>query len=161
MRRLGVGICLLVVAAYAASAARLYRLSYTRGPTERGIELVRGQFSIFWQGTVPLGPAASAKRGPVPGWKYESAALADNRWVEALGWGMPAYGFGKNYFRAVRAPLWGAALLGAGLAAFGWSGVWPRSKAKGCPSCNYDLSGLPPGSPCPECAAVPAPPVGS
>jgi uncharacterized membrane protein AbrB (regulator of aidB expression) len=24
-----------------------------------------------------------------------------------------------------------------------------------CPSCNYDLSGLPPGAPCPECAAAP------
>jgi hypothetical protein len=31
-----------------------------------------------------------------------------------------------------------------------------RRRARGhCPSCNYDLSGLPPGSPCPECAARP------
>jgi hypothetical protein len=27
-----------------------------------------------------------------------------------------------------------------------------------CASCRYDLSGLPPGSPCPECAALPSPP---
>jgi hypothetical protein len=27
-----------------------------------------------------------------------------------------------------------------------------------CPACDYDLSGLPPGSPCPECAEKPPPP---
>jgi hypothetical protein len=34
-----------------------------------------------------------------------------------------------------------------------------RRRAGLCPSCTYDLSGLPLGSPCPECAAeTPAPP---
>jgi hypothetical protein len=48
----------------------------------------------------------------------------------------------------------------------GWA-LSPRRKREArtatgyCSRCNYDLSGLPPGSPCPECAAVPAPPVNS
>src|SRR3982750_2935308 len=29
----------------------------------------------------------------------------------------------------------------------------PPTGSGACPSCNYDLSGLPPGAPCPECAA--------
>jgi hypothetical protein len=36
----------------------------------------------------------------------------------------------------------------------GWW-IRPRPGRSSCPSCNYDLSGLPPGSPCPECAAAP------
>jgi CDP-diglyceride synthetase len=33
-------------------------------------------------------------------------------------------------------------------------GVARRGRAGGCRSCGYDHSGLPPGSPCPECAGV-------
>jgi hypothetical protein len=60
-----------------------------------------------------------------------------------------------------RFPLWPIAAGGWTLTALVWwmSRGAARVKAGACPSCRYDLSGLPPGSPCPECAAEPpAPP---
>jgi hypothetical protein len=53
-------------------------------------------------------------------------------------------------------PLWCAGLLAAAASASAfWSGRRRRGAggSQPCSSCNYDLSGLPPGSPCPECAA--------
>ena len=53
-------------------------------------------------------------------------------------------------------PLWTAPLAALGVAL---SELRARRRALPgqCPRCHYDLSGLPPGSPCPECAAVSPP----
>jgi hypothetical protein len=53
-------------------------------------------------------------------------------------------------------PLWSFALVAAALSGLGWCRHQRRRSipVSPCPSCAYDLSGLPAGSPCPECAAV-------
>jgi hypothetical protein len=52
------------------------------------------------------------------------------------------------------APLWPVGLASLGLSACAWRRR-QRQGPSSCPSCRYDLSGLPPGSPCPECARLP------
>jgi hypothetical protein len=57
-----------------------------------------------------------------------------------------------------RFPLWPALVATLAVAAVAW-GVAARGRCR-TPSvcrCGYDLTGLPPGSPCPECAAIPRP----
>jgi hypothetical protein len=51
-------------------------------------------------------------------------------------------------------PLWPVFLVTAPLSVLAWRRRHGHT-ATACPSCGYDLSGLPRGSPCPECAAVP------
>jgi hypothetical protein len=54
----------------------------------------------------------------------------------------------------LRVPLW----LTTFVSAVGSGGAWwvrLRRARTGCKRCGYDLSGLPPGSSCPECAAEP------
>jgi hypothetical protein len=57
--------------------------------------------------------------------------------------------------------LWPLLLAPATVCMLGWWRGWHRHRPGHCPSCRYDLSGLPPGSPCPECAAAPPPVVKS
>ena len=55
-----------------------------------------------------------------------------------------------------RLPVFWPGVLLLAVSLFAWlSYARPRGTAGTCPSCRYDLSGLPPGSPCPECAAKP------
>jgi hypothetical protein len=55
-----------------------------------------------------------------------------------------------------RLPLWWPLLLTATLTILAWYRHLNRPPAAGhCARCRYDLSGLQPGSPCPECAARP------
>jgi hypothetical protein len=60
----------------------------------------------------------------------------------------------------IQVPLWSVAAAVSIISGAAWFGHCRRVVARcACPSCNYDLSGLPPGSPCPECATKPpAPP---
>jgi hypothetical protein len=52
-------------------------------------------------------------------------------------------------------PLWTLFLVAVALMTNAWRvHVGARRDGHACPSCGYDLSGLPPGSACPECAAV-------
>jgi len=58
-------------------------------------------------------------------------------------------------------PLWFPATILLALTAFAWrrDAVWHRRARAGvCPTCGYDLSGLPAKGGCPECGA-PAPPL--
>jgi hypothetical protein len=51
-------------------------------------------------------------------------------------------------------PIWFPALLIALPTALLWRS--PPRTPRTCPSCNYDLSGLPAATPCPECGGKPA-----
>jgi hypothetical protein len=56
-----------------------------------------------------------------------------------------------------RVPLWPLVATPVLLSGWAWWRRLALRRVSGCPSCNYDLTGLPPGSPCPECAAPPQP----
>jgi hypothetical protein len=76
--------------------------------------------------------------------------------LEMVGLGQPSLNgipFGKTWF--VEFPLWFPPAVAMALTLCA-----ARSQRRGgaghlCPACGYDLSGLPPGSPCPECATIP------
>jgi hypothetical protein len=55
-----------------------------------------------------------------------------------------------------RFPLWPFAASAWTLTGLAWWMAINSARATqfACPSCHYDLSGLPPGSPCPECATA-------
>lgn len=54
-------------------------------------------------------------------------------------------------------PLWCPAVLSLGASVWAYADWRSRRGPAKCSSCRYDLSGLPPGSACPECAAVCSP----
>jgi hypothetical protein len=100
----------------------------------------RGQFSFHMQPAAVAGFSTSA-------WRRPEAPNIDLRWrYHPAGW----ISAGASAYIAI--PIWSFLIVPTGfvivctLAQRG-----PLSRA--CCSCHYDLSGLPPGSPCPECAS--------
>jgi hypothetical protein len=74
-------------------------------------------------------------------------------WFSSSTMTIPAYGTTPaSTHRSVVIPLWSLALPSAAATALAWRRR-PRSPQT-CP-CGYNRAGLPPGAPCPECAAVP------
>ena len=97
----------------------------------------------------------SGSRWASPGWYI-------NDWqFDSPSHGLPSW-YISSGFGDLEVPLWTLATLAALPSALLW---WydRRGKAPGlCAACNYDLTGLAPGSTCPECGktgafAVPAP----
>lgn len=71
-----------------------------------------------------------------------------------FNWGFDYYA--STYEQIVVIPLWCPAMISLAVFAFVWrlDGRGARRIRRGhCPTCNYNLSGLPPGAPCPECGA--------
>jgi hypothetical protein len=110
-----------------------------------------------WRGQVSI---VIIRNNPFPvssgGWWWRmvrpSDAAADS-WTKSLQPRLRRYRSGAVDQREIAIPLWMAAAPAMPLCAMAWfahSSKTPRA----CGSCRYDLSGLPPGSPCPECAAV-------
>lgn len=65
----------------------------------------------------------------------------------------------KPRFWIVEFPLWTPLAFAAALTAVPWClRVRRRRHGLVCPSCHYDLYGLPAGAPCPECATEHRPP---
>lgn len=66
---------------------------------------------------------------------------------------------GTNKIWEVGVPLWQPLLVLLPIVALAWHldlTALRRARAGHCPKCNYDLSGLPPGTPCPECGKAAA-----
>jgi hypothetical protein len=158
----GALVCLAVLIAYAVGCFLLVRVSYRKSIQFVSLELARGQMRLVTTDWLSEGGGGSSELRPhglelrvIP-----MSSLPDYAptWAGALRVTLVhggAYGpFAADY--EVRIPLWSVFVAGA-LA----SGVAIRShrrlgRAPGtCPSCHYDLSGLPPNSPCPECASPP------
>jgi hypothetical protein len=140
----GMLVCVAVVAAYIATWNRSVSvLTYSR-TGYGGLILIRGSLAATKTGSLGRGSPWLFVRSPLdarPHW----------RWVL-----VPDIRTGRT--TTVSLPLWiiFATSLSVTIAAHARRKRFrPESE---CPSCHYDLSGLPPGSPCPECAATPTPP---
>ena len=72
-------------------------------------------------------------------------------------WPVTMHGASGDGIAAV--PLWMP--LAATLIPGGWLAIRHRRRSGCCPQCNYDLAGLEPGTPCPECGRSPRPNVSS
>ncbi|CAG0991473.1 hypothetical protein PHYC_02322 [Phycisphaerales bacterium] len=80
---------------------------------------------------------------------YVWAGSAGSDWTWSGEWRDSTYGAATVRERAV--PLWVPSLLLAAVSALLWRSHLRDRRANNCPECNYPLSGLAPGSPCPEC----------
>jgi hypothetical protein len=116
--------------------------------------------SVYFRGTLVAGVAWSEGVRRIPNDCILHWATGHWRWVWT-DFQLDANRGPFGWFLALTFPLWSLGALGAAVSALAYRGYRRRSavKANSCASCNYDLSGLPPSSPCPECAsAIPAPP---
>jgi hypothetical protein len=113
-----------------------------------------GRSLVAWNSLTP----STAPSSPRFTWHLLSLRTAGSK--PSLDWGfgakvrwIPARGFARGaVMRTVTVPLWFLFLIPAAISADAWR---RRPRPPGVCDCGYDLSGLPPGSPCPECAWKP------
>jgi hypothetical protein len=129
-------------------------LRYDGASVKLAATLYRGGLAFrITNSRIPIGGTGSVK---LYTFSRQMMDQVDLTWAKALRfryerpWGLPAR------TDELDVPLWALAppvalLVAPALRAYYRSKRPPTA----CPSCNYDLSGLPPGSPCPECAAKP------
>lgn len=162
MRWGGALACLAVLFAYVIGLFAVARVSYRRGIDLISVELVRGQMRLTSTDWFVSGGGGQSH--PVPdGLKLDLVRVNDTSgyrflptWGEALRprlvWHSGASPFEEEC--EARIPLWWMFVVAAIASAFAVRSHRQRERApRACPSCSYDLSGLPSGSPCPECAA--------
>lgn len=124
-----------IIAALGAISVRL-TFGVLVGP--RNAVLV-GAGALGWQWHEPgLAPIAAARWGPF---------ILDRNDDPLEWWPMTERGPDGDGIAAV--PLWMP--LGAMLVPGVWLAIHHRLRSGCCPRCNYDLAGLDPSSPCPEC----------
>jgi hypothetical protein len=160
MRSGGLALCTLVLVVYAGSWKRSHYLSYASAGNECfEAQLWRGRTAVFWWGNPErisgIGVAPHPLRYGTAPKEFDSTEFSLTKALLSSSYApgaMTALDRGRTRID-VRFPVWPAFCLGALLALAGWRTKSRRFRV-GCPSCNYDLSGLPPGAPCPECAAV-------
>lgn len=86
------------------------------------------------------------------GWRIARNFPMDHRWDWGFLWEQRE-GSGRPFtIVEVAVPLWALALPAALLAAMLWHVRRPRPGR--CNHCGYNLSGLPPAAPCPECGRL-------
>lgn len=87
------------------------------------------------------------------GSQIRAGSIGKRDWRYSLWWGARAGTWPNpaSTWASWRFPLW--PVLPFALAAMGLGWLRPERFESACPSCRYDLSGLPRCSPCPECAA--------
>lgn len=97
-----------------------------------------GRLTVSWDPAPRFNPAVGS-------WSVE-------RWTEPFVW----WGVWAST-KAFAIPLWNPLPFTLGAAFYLWRRD-RRARLPGhCPACGYDLAGLSPGGPCPECGKAPAP----
>jgi hypothetical protein len=145
--------CLLAVAAYLAGMFWSLEVRHASPAHFVSVSLWRGQMRGLW------GEGPGPWRNPsLHGWQCWAVKPEPMRVAFSYG------PFGWRYFRTtgpgftiynLHLPLWPVIILMAPASLVAWRAHRHRPRAScACPSCNYDLSGLAPGTPCPECAST-------
>lgn len=122
----------------ACLAAGFLHMAYHPTSTS-AVTLVRGRLELEW--------------APNP----QTVSRLHLRTWEDHGWQRPYFRFDGGFtpggqFSHLDIPLWLPAAILVGLGSF----LLHRTRLHGhCPACEYDLRGLPAGSPCPECGRKP------
>jgi hypothetical protein len=144
----GIAVVAVVVCVYLLSSRRWYQHGRYTPTAQVLLVLDRGQLRVQ---VVRLHGPALFFVGP-PG----LTGRVRTTWREALRWDYHAWGNPSATTRILDLPLWPAAAFSAALSGLAWMRYCRRTPGV-CRRCHYDLSGLPPGSPCPECASpIPA-----
>jgi hypothetical protein len=158
----GIPLALLIVAAYVCSWTTEHRLYFGRGtgrvPAIVDAVLWRGRLALRWYNQETAVTSVSGLVTITS--SFDPHPPTYTRFSRHPGYmRIMGYEFCLADARRVidfRLPLWPVGALGLTLSTIAWIRFRRRNSEPGaCSSCNYDLSGLPPGSPCPECAAVP------
>jgi hypothetical protein len=162
MRWGGALACLAALLAYAVGPFFLVRVGYRKSINGISLELARGQVRLVTTGWLAAGGGGTSE--PVPdGPQIRITSVNDAgglpTWGEALRpslvWDDGSGGPFADYEAGL--PLWSVFVAGAIASGLAHRSHLRQVRApRACPSCRYDLSGLPPGSPCPECATVPS-----
>jgi hypothetical protein len=131
--------------------------------THRGYHIIYGGFAPCYyislhQGAIAIGYTSLPGVRFEPGWSVQHGSQR-HPWRYAAWPHLRTQDFlfqGRD--TSLWLPLWIPALIALALTFAAWRSHGRTNRgASLCPSCNYDLSGLPPGSPCPECAGNPHP----
>ena len=154
----GIAVLALTAMLYVASSVRFFACELNGRNANVYVQLIRGRLGVNWKTAWGARPSFTA---------FNSFPVRDVReatpaWPEALLW-EGSVRLGQPSWEAWM-PLWWVGLGAGVLSVASWRAHRraPRTLPSGtngstCPACNYNLSGLPPGSPCPECARPPDP----
>jgi hypothetical protein len=146
----GLGVLLLCAGLYLTTAVWAIGVIHQWPGLTAGGGVWRGRVTIVV--VVRDNPLASLPAG----WSYRVArpAKAADSWSESLRARYRRNLRGAANQREIAVPLWMVALAVTPPCALAWR-TRRTTVPHACAACNYDLSGLRPGSACPECAAVP------
>jgi hypothetical protein len=136
----GLVVCVVLVTVWIGSGWFFLQRLNGRGGA---IQVADGMFTVRWREESPryYAGAPSVLLQSIPPKSFDW-----HWWFERnIGW--------------IGTPIWAFILPGLGCTAFGWrldSLARRRLRLGHCPKCNYDRTGIPAASVCPECGSAPA-----
>jgi hypothetical protein len=153
MRWGGAAVCAAILMIYMVSSLHAADVQYSGKLHKIGVQLWRGQVTLLkidWPS--PMTGRPTLRLYTSTRTEMEKAGMT---WPRALWFQFEHPPLAPAQTVLIAVPLWAPMLLLAWASAGSWRVVISRGPdERPCASCGYDLSGLPPGSACPECAAV-------